>query len=199
MSNRELKSLRELSGTRDVVARKSLRSGLIRDSTMDQQLEARLAHLEAELSQAKRSFEQKDVEMERLRSQVEQATREADEVQREAEQRSQALEEQLARETESSRLRAEVEKFRALEELRGEHQRAMERERKVMDDWMQDVKERFRVEQQRFEEHISALEATRLSTPARALPQLPEVPRMRTEVQAALTTYTRQVNSMSLK
>ena len=108
--------------------------------------------------------------MERLRSQVEQATREADEVQREAEQRSQALEEQLARETESSRLRAEVEKFRALEELRGEHQRAMERERKVMDDWMQDVKERFRVEQQRFEERISALEATRLSTPAPRAP-----------------------------
>ena len=160
MSNRELKSLQELSGNQDVVARKSLRSGLFRDSTMDQQLEARLTHLEAELSQAKRSLEQKDVEMERLRSQVEQATREADEVQREAEQRSQALEEQLARETESSRLRAEVEKFRALEELRGEHQRAMERERKVMDDWMQDVKERFRVEQQRFEERISALEAT---------------------------------------
>ena len=137
MSSRELKSLQELSGTQDVVARKSLRSGLIRDPTMDQQLEARLAHLEAELSQARRSLEQKDVEMDRLRSQVEQATREADKLQREAEQRSQALEERLARETESSMLRAEVEKFRALEELRGEHQRAMERERKVMDDWMQ--------------------------------------------------------------
>jgi predicted nucleic acid-binding Zn-ribbon protein len=120
-----------------------------------------LAHLEAELSQARRSLEQKDVELGRLHSQVEQVTREADEAQREAEQRSQALEERLASETESSMLRAEVEKFRALEELRGEHQRAMERERKVMEDWMQDVKERFRVEQQRFEERISALEAVR--------------------------------------
>ena len=63
-------------------------------------------------------------------------------------------------------MRAEVEKFRALEELRGEHQR----EQKVMDDWMQDVKERFRVEQQRFEERISALEAARLSTPVPRAP-----------------------------
>ena len=34
----------------------------------------------------------------------------------------------------------------------------MERERKLMDDWMQDVKERLRVEKQHLEERISLLE-----------------------------------------
>ena len=103
---------------------------------MDQQLEARLAYLEAKLS---RSLEQNDAELGRLRSQVVQATCEANKVQREAEQWSWALEEQLARETESSMLRAEVEKFRALKEVCREHQWAMGRERKVMNDWMQNV------------------------------------------------------------
>ena len=65
MSNRELKSLQELSGTREVVARKSLHSGLVRGTTMDAdpQLEERLAQLEAELSQARHSFVQKDFEL----------------------------------------------------------------------------------------------------------------------------------------
>ena len=168
MSSRELKSLQELSGTRDVVTRKSLRSGLVRDATMnaEQQLEDSLAQLEAELSRARHSLAQKDVELDELRSQMEDATREADEAQREAEQRSQALEERLTRETESSILRAEVEKLRALEELREEHRRAMERERKLMDDWMQDVKERFRVEKQHLEERISELEAARPRAPS---------------------------------
>ena len=121
----------------------------------DTQLEERLAQLEAELSLATRSLAQKDVELDRLHSQVEEATREA---QREAEQRSQALEERLSRETESSILRAEVEKLRALEELREKHKRVMDRERKLMDDWMQDIKEQFRVEKQHFEERISTLE-----------------------------------------
>ena len=64
MSNRELKFLQELSGTRDV-ARKSLRSGLVRGATMDAdpQLEERLAQLEAELSQARHSLAQKDFEL----------------------------------------------------------------------------------------------------------------------------------------
>ena len=56
-------------------------------------------------------------------------------------------------------MRAELEKLRALGDLRDEHQRALERERKLMDDWMQDVKERFRVEKQHLEECISTLEA----------------------------------------
>ena len=150
MSSRELKSLQELSGTRDVVTRKS---GLVRDATMnaEQQLEDRVAQLEAKLSRARHSLAQKDVELDGLRNQMEDATREADEAQREAEQRSRALEERLTRETESSILRAEVEKLRALEELREEHRRS-ERKRKLMDDWMQDVKERFRVEKQHLEE-----------------------------------------------
>ena len=121
----------------------------------DTQLEKRLAQMETELSLVAHSLAQKDVELDRLHSQVEEATREA---QREAEQRSQALEERLSRETESSILRAEVEKLRALEELREEHKRAMDSERKLMDDWMQDVKERFSVEKQHLEECISMLE-----------------------------------------
>ena len=171
MSHRELRSLQELSGTRNVVANKSLRSGLVRGSTMDanQHLEDRLAELEAELSQARHSLVQKDAELDRLRGQVEEATLAANEVQCEAEQRSQALEERLAAEAESTRLRAEVEKLRALEGLREEHQRTMERERKLMDDWMQDVKERFRVEKQHLEERISALESTRPCAPSEAL------------------------------
>ena len=125
---------------------------------------------------------------------MEDATREADEAQREAEQRSQALEERLTRETESSILRAEVEKLRALEELREEHRRAMERERKLMDDWMQDVKERFRVEKQHLEERISEW---RRQDRALHLPRV--VPRMRIGVQAALTTRTRPATSTSSK
>ena len=127
---------------------------------------------------------------------MEDATREADEAQRKAEQRSRALEERLTRETESSILRAEVEKLQALEELREEHRRAMERERKLMDDWMQDVKEQFRVEKQHLEEHISAQRWRRQD---RALHLSQEVPRMRVGVQAALTTRTRPATSTSSK
>ena len=129
----------------------------------NQQLEDRLAQLEVELSQARHSLEERDTELTRLRSEVEQATLEA---QRVAEQRSQALEERLVKEAESSLLRAEVEKLRSLEELREEHQRATERERKLMDDWMRDVKERFKVEKQHLEERISVLEATKLRAPS---------------------------------
>ena len=190
MSNRELKSLQELSGTRDVVARKSLRSGLVRGATMDAdpQLEERLAQLEAELSQARHSLAQKDFELDRLRGQVEEATLAADGAQRETERRTQALEERLATEAESSRLRAELEKLRALEDLRDDHQRTLERERKLMDDWMQDVKERFRVEKQHLEERISTLEADRLVPRAHLLQ---EALRMRVGVQVALTTIAR--------
>ena len=70
------------------------------------------------------------------------------------------------KEAESSILRTEVEKLQSLKELCEEHQWAMERERKLMDDWMQDVKEQFKVEKQHLEERISVLEAPKLRVPS---------------------------------
>ena len=100
----------------------------------------KLAQLEAELSQARHSLAQKDFELDRLCGQVEEATLVADGAQHETERRTRVLQERLAMEAESSRLHAELEKLRALEDLREEHQWTLECERKLMDDWMQDVK-----------------------------------------------------------
>lgn len=103
----------------------------------------RLAQLEAELSRVRHSLEQRDTELDALRNKVQEATAESREAQIEAEQWSQALEKRFTKVAENSLLRAKLMKLKAYKEAREKHKQMMERERSLMDDWMQDVKERF--------------------------------------------------------
>ena len=161
MSLRELKAL-AIPDSQEVAAGSS-RSGLVRGTSMETAdaeqlgLEERLVQLEAELAGANSAIMKKDQDLENYRQELEEAKALATEAHHRAEQHSHALEERLGKE-ESLALRAEVEKLRALENLREEHRRAIEKERQQVEEWMHDVKERFKVEKQHFEERIASLE-----------------------------------------
>ena len=124
MSRRELKSL--LTGLKDVPTRKSRLRGSNRDRTMSEGTQvvsgAEVAELRAKLATRRQKVEDKDVELDRLRSEVSQIK---------ADTEVEVL--QLQKQLEEARTLAELDRFRAMEGLREEHQRALRREQAQVD------------------------------------------------------------------
>ena len=83
---------------------------------MEGQLEEKLAQLEAELPGAKTALQAKDYEIEQLREKAEKAASNTLAIQTELKEQSQEVS-ALKQELENSRLRAEVDKMHALENL----------------------------------------------------------------------------------
>ena len=160
MSRRALKSLRSESTARTT----GTRSGKVRDVATEMS-EQSVDDLEKELVEARRSIEAKDEEVRDLRSQLEEAESKAEGAQQEAQEKELAcrtLEQQL----ETERLQAEVKLLRALESLRDEHQKAIQREKDAMDEerkrmaeWIRDVKDGWEQDKRRWETTLAEKEA----------------------------------------
>ena len=126
--------------------------------TEAEQLKAKLEELERALTQLKA---QKDEEIQQLRDVAEEA------------QANPKLEQQcsasLDQELKSAALEAELDRHKALDALRAEHQRAIEREQNLVKkekahDWITDLKFEFELEKNTFQEKIYMLEE-KLKTP----------------------------------
>ena len=125
-------------------------------STEAERLKRRLEELEKALTQLKT---EKDEETQQLRNEAEEARAN---LELELEQkRSASLEQELR----SAALQAELDRHRALDALRAEHQRALEREQKLVEeekkrahDWITDLKSGFELEKRSFQEKISQFE-----------------------------------------
>ena len=158
MSQRELRSL---ATTVTPLTKSRLRSGKF---SMEGQLKEKLAQLEAELAGAKTALQAKDHEIEQLREKAEEATSNALAIQTELKEQSQEVS-ALKQELENSRLRAEVDKMHALENLREEHRKDLVREKEQVDferkraeEWVHDLRDSFNREKTQLEERVSTLE-----------------------------------------
>ena len=89
-----------------------------------------------------------------------QANTRADEAEGVAREHFEAERAALEKEADDVKLRAEVERLRAMEALREEHHKALEREKEQAERWIQDVKEGFKAEKQHLDEKVKALEET---------------------------------------
>ena len=128
---------------------------------MADQLKEKLAQLEAELAGTKKALQDKDLELEQLREQAAEATSNAQAELKEQSEEVSALRQEL----ENSHLRAEVEKMRALENLREEHKKELVREKEQVDfepkraeEWVSDLKESFNQERIQLEECVLSSE-----------------------------------------
>ena len=123
-------------------------------STEAERLKRRLEELERALTQLKT---EKDEETQQLRNEAEEARANLELEQK----RSASLEQELK----SAALQAELDRHRALDALRAEHQIALEREQKLVEeekkrarDWITDLKSGFELEKRSFQEKISQFE-----------------------------------------
>ena len=123
-------------------------------STEAERLKRRLEELEKALTQLKT---EKDEETQQLRNEAEEARANLELEQK----RSASLEQELR----SAALQAELDRHRALDTLRAEHQRTLEREQKLVEeekkrahDWITDLKSGFELEKRSFQEKISQFE-----------------------------------------
>ena len=127
------------------------------DSSEDATLRQLVEQLEAQLAAARGEVQKKDELLASLASDAKAELEEAREKAYSEAQRATRLEQEL----EHEQLRGEVNKLRALEDLRLEHQRAVEREalqraaeRRRMDEWMNDVRESHLAEKEHLLERI---------------------------------------------
>ena len=136
MSRRELKSL--LAGSKKAPTKKSRLRGSNRDRTMSDETQVQsesVEELRAQLVSRRQEVEAKDVELDRLRAEVVQ-------VKNDAEAEVLCLQKQV----DEARTLAELDRFRAMESLREEHQRALRREQAQVD-----------LERERAREHLRVL------------------------------------------
>ena len=177
MSNRELRALDltisytdSIAGSKTIITRRRAKMG-----TEAKQLKGKLEELERALSQLKT---QKDEEIQLLCDEV-RATLELEQ------KRSTSLEQ----EPKSAALEAELDKHRALDTLRAEHQRALESEQKFVEeekkhahDWITDLKSGFELEKQRLQDKVSQLEEklktseSKFADPASTTTHVPSAP-----------------------
>ena len=156
MSSRELRALNltisdtdSIPGSKTIITRRRAKMG-----TEAEQLKVKLEELERALT---RLQTQKDEEIQQLRDEADEARATL-----ELEQKRSA---NLEQELESAALEAELDKHRALDALRAEHQRALEREQKLVEeekkrahDWITDLKSGFELEKQSLQDKVSQLE-----------------------------------------
>lgn len=146
MSARELRALGIHGKSKDIFKTSKRLTRSSARSSMGENSEERIAELEAALEEAQSKFEERTKELERITEEyqlIQQHLKDAE------------------AEMETNKLRAEVERLKAVEKVRDE-----ERERSVS--WTNDLRERFRSEKQVLEDKVASLEAKLASgaTPA---------------------------------
>ena len=170
MSGRDLRALSadELAPGANSRTLRTTRSRSIMEAT---QLKERLAKLEAELTDARAKIVEKDNELEQARVATSEAQARLEGQRRHADE--------LERELERCRLRSKLEKHNALDVLREEHKRALEREQRQVDEerrrvdcWIADLKRGFELEKQQLEQKVAELEHEVLKEPRGPLPEV---------------------------
>lgn len=160
MSNRELRSL-NVDGNTTVQSR--TRSGRATDHDMSK-LEDEIANLKAQLAQSREQFLEKEEEAERLATELREAKAETVEAQETAASEA-ARADSLQQELERQRMSGEIDKFRALEDVRRDHQAVLVREAELrvaeqvrMDAWIRDLKDSHHSEKEHLLKRIETLE-----------------------------------------